>query len=234
MKRELRRRIKSLPRETSQQWPYKEVVELSDVLRAIDQLDEPEVLSQKWINEHVKAVTYDGIPDQTEVIYVGDLKELLVPKQQLPVVPESAVELETLVVPEELGAWLGDKELGEPCYYFTVINELADYWDPLGALLGSFITQNKKELIEVILGSREYKIEEPLYYALAKGHELIKGKGDWVPKYWNVDTTNGNIFIGDRYAVRDKYLIKASKPEWIKFGINDSNADFVKWEEKQK
>ena len=162
---------------------------------------------------------------------MDDLKELLVPKQQLPVVPESAVELETLVVPEELGAWLGDKELGEPCYYFTVINELADYWDPLGAPLGSFITQNKKELIEVVLGSREYKIEEPAYYALAKGHELIKGKGDWVPKYWNVDTTNGNIFIGDRYAVRDKYLIKASKPEWIKFGINNSIADFVRVEE---
>lgn len=201
---------------------------VDNILDIIRQLEEPEVLSQKWVDDNSVYVSLDG--ECEEYVHVDDLKGMLLQKPQLAEVPECAAELEALVVPAELGAWLGDKELGEPCYYFTVINELADYWDPLGAPLGSFITQNKKELIEVILGSREYKIEEPLYYALAKGHELIKGKGDWVPKYWNVDTTNGNIFIGDRYTVRDKYLIKASKPEWIKFGINDSIADFVQVE----
>ena len=43
---------------------------------------EPEVLSDKWIDEHAKAVTYDGMPDQTEVVYVDDLENLLVPKQE--------------------------------------------------------------------------------------------------------------------------------------------------------
>ena len=77
-----------------------------------------------------------------------------------------------------------------------------------------------------------YKIEEePFYYALIKGHELLEGKDDWVvPTYWCLDTTNRNMFISDRITVRDKFLIEASKSEWNKLGINDSNADFIKVE----
>lgn len=36
-------------------------------------------LSQEWIDEHAKAVTYDGIPDQTEIVYVDDLEKLIEP-----------------------------------------------------------------------------------------------------------------------------------------------------------
>ena len=76
--------------------------------------------------------------------------------------------------------------------------------------------------------------EEPKYYTLIKGHELLKGKGDWVvPTYWCLDTTNGNMFISDRITVRDKFLIEASKSEWNKLGINELNADFVKIEEME-
>ena len=46
MKRELIANIKSLAREVSQEWPHEEMVKLPDVLKEIDQLDEPEVLSQ--------------------------------------------------------------------------------------------------------------------------------------------------------------------------------------------
>lgn len=49
----------------------------------IDQLDEPEVLSQEWIDEHSVAVAYDGIPDQTEIVYVDELENLIVPKQEI-------------------------------------------------------------------------------------------------------------------------------------------------------
>lgn len=37
-------------------------------------------------------------------------------------------KLETLVVPKQLGTWLEDKELGDRSCYFTVINELEEYW----------------------------------------------------------------------------------------------------------
>lgn len=45
-KREMIANIKSLAREVSQEWPHEEMVELPDVLKEIDQLDESEVLSQ--------------------------------------------------------------------------------------------------------------------------------------------------------------------------------------------
>lgn len=138
-------------------------------------------------------------------------------------------KLETLVVPEELGRWLKNRSLGSPGRYFTVINELFEHYITVASYpTDNFIHENKKELIEVILGSREYKVEEPKYYALIKGHELIKNKGIWTTKYWNFDTTNGNKLLSNRFTVDGKYLIEMSKSEWNKLGINDSNADFVK------
>ena len=68
MKRELRREIRDLPREESQQWPHKDMVELFDVLRAIDQLEEPEVLSQelpvipKLVAEWIEGAKQDELP----------------------------------------------------------------------------------------------------------------------------------------------------------------------------
>src|SRR5690625_7269613 len=68
--------------ERKDQWADIKYQTLREVLQKLGHLDEPEVLSQEWIDEHSKAVTYDGIPDQTEVIYVDDLQNLLVPKQE--------------------------------------------------------------------------------------------------------------------------------------------------------
>lgn len=42
-----------------------------------NQLDEPEKLSQEWIRNHARSVSYDGIPDETEIVYVDDLEKLL-------------------------------------------------------------------------------------------------------------------------------------------------------------
>ena len=51
-----------------------------DVLELINQLDEPEVLSQKWIDEHV---VYADVRGGTQAfIHVDDLQNLLVPKQE--------------------------------------------------------------------------------------------------------------------------------------------------------
>ena len=45
-------------------------------------MSEYEKLDSKWIDDHAYAVAYDGMPDQTEVVYVDDLQNLLVPKQE--------------------------------------------------------------------------------------------------------------------------------------------------------
>lgn len=138
-------------------------------------------------------------------------------------------ELETLIVPKELGAWLENRQLGDPDFYFTMIEELFKYWRSysLDFSLGNFISENKKELIEVILGSREYKIEGPLYYALVKGHEVIDG----ALKYWNFDPRNNGLFVSAREVGRDMYIKEMSKSGWNKLGIDDSNANFIKEED---
>ena len=65
---------------------------LRDVAQKIDQLDEPEVLSQKWIDEHATAVTYDEILDRTETTYVVDLENLIIPKEESEVTLNRAFE----------------------------------------------------------------------------------------------------------------------------------------------
>lgn len=66
--------------------------------------------------------------------------------------------------------------------------------------------------------------EEPLYYALVKGHELIDG--DF--KYFNLDALNSVLFVGSRL------FTEMGESEWNRLGINDSNADFIKEEDEQK
>ena len=48
----------------------------------VDQLDEPETLNEEWINEHSKAYTMENS------VEISDLKNLLVPKQDKPVIPQ--------------------------------------------------------------------------------------------------------------------------------------------------
>ena len=61
---------------------------LREVVQKINSLDEPEVLSQEFIDEHKKRKFFDFDEYRTEVILVEDLQNLLVPKQELPVIPK--------------------------------------------------------------------------------------------------------------------------------------------------
>lgn len=100
-------------------------------------------------------------------------------------------ELETLVVPEELGKWLQSMAIGESGAYFSTIGAMYRYWETVvGSPTGDFIVQNKKELIEVIIGSRGYRIEkEPKYYVLVRDEEC---GGFW----FLTKNSNGKISIG--------------------------------------
>ena len=182
------------------------------VLQDIDQLDEPEVLPRGWVDE------YDRINNNR--IYAssdGITREYI-----------RTDKLETLTVPTDLGEWLQSRGIGESLTYFSTIDALYHYWESvISSPTGSFITDNKKELIEVILGSRGYEVEEPLYYALIKGHELI----DTGRVYWDYDKSDESVFISELYSLPDNFLTEMSKSEWNKLGINDSNADFIKMKE---
>ena len=56
---------------------------LREVLQKLGHLDEPETLSQKWIDKHSYNVHLLGTPDvETVAIPRDDLQNLLVPKQE--------------------------------------------------------------------------------------------------------------------------------------------------------
>ena len=82
---------------------------------------------------------------------------------------------------------------------------------------------NTQQFVNAYL-TGEYEVEEePLYCALIKGHELA----DSYDVYWNCDKFNGDLFPSSRSARDGRFLTEMSKLEWVKLGINDSNADFV-------
>ena len=134
-------------------------------------------------------------------------------------------ELETLVVPKELGEWLQSRGVGESLTYFSTIDALYHYWEGvISSPTGSFIIDNKKELIEVILGSRGYRVEKTVYCALIKGHELL----DIDMFYWIYDKHEESVFVSKLYSLHGNFLTEMSKSQWNELGINDSNADFVR------
>ena len=55
-------------------------VSKDDVLELIDQLDEPGILSQEWLDENSVYASSDGVTE--EYVHVKDLQNLLVPKQE--------------------------------------------------------------------------------------------------------------------------------------------------------
>lgn len=65
--------------------------------------------------------------------------------------------------------------------------------------------------------------DEPLYYALIKGHELSSNEF----KYWSCNAySSGDLFIGSKHP-KARCINRMTKNNWDKFGINSSNADFV-------
>ena len=122
-------------------------------------------------------------------------------------------ELETLVVPEELGVWLEDVELGEPGNYFTTIDRLFHYWDTvIGSKTGDFISQNKKEILEVIIGSRGYRVEKPTkYYVIDKYGAAVLRKND-ISIGGRVDRSIG-VSIHLRISEQDKHKYQLTEQE---------------------
>ena len=319
---------------------------INDFITDVKELDELEVLSQKWIDEHATAVTYDEILDQTEIVYVDDLENLIIPKEESEVTLNSAFEkiseiypitkeevcrhlekvtayggkvtygepevlsqewidsnsiyassdgvteeyvhvsdLENLLVPNisemetvditegQIMDWLDDNDFFHHATAETVLanavdkGELGYYGTKYSVIEKPVIPKFVAEWIETHLEqgfdlypalkkiednsrlwtkgynwyrentldftiaylTKEYKLEEePLYYALIKGHELVNDEGEWSTKYWNLWVSGGSVFPADRLAGYDDFLTTMSKEEWSEWGINDTNADFVK------
>ena len=72
-----KKEIEGLETESSQNYPHDEMIEKEIVLSILDQLDEPEVLSQEWIDENSQSYYW-----HESMVPVSKLQNLLVPKQE--------------------------------------------------------------------------------------------------------------------------------------------------------
>lgn len=177
----------------------------SDLIYLIDSLGEPEVLSQEWIDEHAKEVAYDGIPDQAEVVYVDDLENLIIPKQELPVIPEFVADY--IQEGKELGCDLGTA--------MTVQTEMLKG-------IRDYIKNNEENFARAWLDGHTIasEEEEPLYRVSA---------ADMRSGFWFLCKDNdGDIMIGtnkDYYRVGWDSLklteqeIKDYDPRYMAFAI---------------
>ena len=183
---------------------------LRSVAQKLNQLDEPEVLSQEWVDNNSVNASHDGVTE--EYIHVVDLKNLIVPKQDLPVIPKYVADWI-----EESREWYDNIFFIGYDFCNNDIQPDVDDW----------IMANEEEFVRAWMEGYEVE-EESLYYALVKGHELVTDEGDIACKYWNLRVPTGDVLPSNRYSRRGEFVVKMSKSEWNELGINDSNADFVK------
>ena len=196
-------------------------ISLKDVYRLINQLDESEVTHEQvveWIenNEfycHATAETVlEKAVDKGELGYYGTKYSVV----------------EKPVIPKFIAEWI-ETHLEQGFDLYPALKKIEDN-SRLWAKGYNWYRENTLDFTIAYL-TKEYKVEEePLYYALIKGHELVNDEGEWSTKYWNLWVSGGSVFPSDRLADYDDFLTTMSKEEWNEWGINDTNADFVKVE----
>lgn len=97
-----------LGRHDEQYWKNENIkINKGRLFYLIDQLDEPEVLSQEWIDEH-KVARIDDLRRMTtrDVVTVEKLQKLLVPKQDELEQTDTNVGLLKVVIPQFVADWI--------------------------------------------------------------------------------------------------------------------------------
>lgn len=187
-------------------------------------LDNQEVLSQEWIDEH-KYNHYIGKP----FVYVDDLQSLIVPKQEKPIIPQFVADYIEKWKHEglSLSEWLAfdhdnnDENKTEKWLYHNDDE-----------------TKRHREFTFIDAIRYGYEVEkEPVYYAKIKGHEFIQriptfdedtgeNTSDYYRSIYFVLQSDGDLIIDmkDSGLSGAKHVMTMS--QWNNLGINDSNADF--------
>ena len=141
------------------------------LLEALDQLDEPEVLSQEWIDEHAEHheyIGYAGVP-------VDDLKNLLVPEQEI------TFEQAHDKLREE--SILSERSFD---YYWNCINDNVEIDEPGNLLVPK---QDERTQLEIaykdILSRKEFLFNDRKYVVVEKPvipqfvADFISDREDW-------------------------------------------------------
>lgn len=178
-------------------------------------MSEYEKLDSKWIKENStlgqfitsKVINFD------KFVKADDLQNLLVPKQELPVIPKFVAEW----IERNRDRYENQLFLIGHDFYDNAIQPDVDDW----------IFDNEENFMRAWLDGYTVK-EEQKYYARIKGWENVTTGSEafnWV--YFKEKDT-----VGVSKAVENKYqAISFTKYEWSNLGINEHNADFVLVEE---
>lgn len=182
------------------------------VKHKINQLDEPEVLSQQWIDENI---VYADVKGNTEAfLNERSVRNLLVPKQELPLIPKFVTE------------WYeseGKRSSWWNWFYKWGRDERRS--DLETKTIGWMQDYNEEKFVDMFRFGYEVE-KEPLYYAKIKGWELATT----TIVFWNYRhiverPILSKLYVGLKEGV-DSFKTKMTKEEWNKVGINDTNADF--------
>ena len=155
-------------------------VSVMQVYDLIDQLDEPEVLSQEWIEDNTFVVT-DEDGDDYAVVENRKLKDKLVPKQELPVIPKYVAD------------WIKKAKRYHSISWVLNYENIKNWSNEL--TLWCFESGNDDNLHKLARAWLDgYKVEEePLYYVINNGNYFLLAKDKW---NGFIFSTRGNSRLG--------------------------------------
>lgn len=164
----------------------------------INQLDEPEVLSEKWIENHsAKADTISYYSeDNVPVVTVNNLKGLLVPKQELPVIPRFVAE------------WIEEVKKQNKSMVFAIThiydkNEIGKTPNKEENRVFQWMESADNEEVFARAWLDGYEVEEEQKY------QVIIRDGEYVRLY--LCKNNGNVMIG----TNDNYIEKCPEVTYL-------------------
>ena len=179
--------IEIMESETSEYYPHEQMVEREVVLNLIDQLDEPEVrqikeldsyndelirdnnqlrnaldnqkfLSQKWIDENSTNLPMSS--PMTKWVSASKLQNLIIPKQELPVIPKYVAKYLEFAKKE--------------ASLIQVMVTVSEGWPTMKKEF-DWISENDETFARAWLDGYEVK-EEPLYYVMNNHNRVMLGR----------------------------------------------------------
>ena len=176
-------------------------VSVMEVYDLIDQLDEPEVLSKEWIGNNSVNASHDGLAE--DYIHVIDLQNLIIPKQDLPVIPKYVADWIEEVKDREWTLYGAMSECPKEVDYWLIDGDCSNQDTFARAWIDGFTVEKEQK-----------------YYARIKGWELFT---DFVGvQYWGIVSIYARLGFVSADDAKDK-----TKDEWKRLGIDESNAEFV-------
>ena len=232
LKKEINTEMIELEPNRKERWSDVKYQTLRSVAQKIDQLDEPEVTLNsafekiyeiypmtkgevcrhlEQVAAHGGKVTY-GEPEVLSQEWIdehidyadagGDTSVYTCRRLKSLLVPKRGLP----VIPKYVADWI--TQYRKVFDLYPALKKLENnslIWE----LVYEWYRMNTHKFVNAYL-TGEYEVKkEPLYYALIKGYEFPSGL----------------------LSIHDGHLTKMTKEDWNVFGINDSNADFVKVDE---